>query len=142
MSSPTSSISSLELDNLSLDGLAACDSSCDADHSKSSFPVIQPEDFHDVVVIGAGPNGLALVSRLCEVNPPSIYTDLEHARLSWLGGHQHAKVSGRQRKLVGRKSSSGAGKNPNVAVFDAAGDEWMNTWKNVGFSCSLASHIA
>lgn len=139
--SDTSSVSSFRLSDPASgsgsdsDGLSDCGSECQKHEkpkvSSSSFPIIQAEDFYDVLVVGGGPNGLAVCSRLREPNPPSIYTDLEHARLRWLGGSRTKKVKGRQRKLQERGSSRGKEAGPRIAVFDAAGPSWMNTWKNV-----------
>lgn len=37
-----------------------------------------------LLIVGAGPHALALAARLSEPRPAALYTDLEHARLSWL----------------------------------------------------------
>lgn len=116
----------------------ACEASCDHCHQASQdFEVVEDDDFHDVLVVGAGPNGLALVSRLRERHPPSIYTDLEQARIRWLGGKLHTKVKGQRRKLVGRESSRAPETTPKICVFDASGSDWMQTWRNV----SISGHI-
>ncbi|TIC57990.1 hypothetical protein E3Q01_01324 [Wallemia mellicola] len=85
-------------------------------------------EVNDVIVIGAGPHSLAISSRMLEKNPSAIYTDLEHARLSWLNKYKRLnyKPKGFKRKLVN---------NPNdmdglsVRVFDKHVNQgWMPHW--------------
>ncbi|KAF8761980.1 fad binding domain protein [Rhizoctonia solani] len=45
---------------------------------------ISASSFFDLVVMGAGPAGLALVSRILESRPAALYTDQEHVYLHWL----------------------------------------------------------
>lgn len=139
-SSSETSISSLFLDPSSgdSDGASACGDACCRNADKpADFEAVEAEDFQDVLIIGAGPNGLAVVSRLRERHPPSIYTDLEQARIRWLGGKLHTKVKGNQRKLVQRASSRAPKSSPKINVLDASAPEWMQTWQNVRRGPSL-----
>ena len=43
---------------------------------------------HDVIIIGAGPCGLGLATRLCEQTPAEHYTDEEHRRYHWIRKYQ------------------------------------------------------
>ena len=45
---------------------------------------------HDVLIIGAGPAGLAVAARLREPTPSALFTDAEHNRYQWI-----KKYSGR-----------------------------------------------
>lgn len=92
----------------------------------------RPQEINDVVVIGAGPHSLAVCSRLIEKNPSAIYTDLEHARLSWLNKQRlRADPKGGKRKLI---SHSNTLSGLNVRVFDKhppcthQSTPWMAHW--------------
>ena len=52
---------------------------------------------HDVVIVGAGPCGLAVAARLCEHTPSAIFTDEEHQRYHWIRKHG-ARMSIKNRK--------------------------------------------
>ena len=51
------------------------------------------ETIADVLVIGAGPCGLAVAARLCEPVPSALYSDAEHARFHWLKKHDRSGLS-------------------------------------------------
>jgi hypothetical protein len=52
----------------------------------SSLPVPLPT-LHDVIIIGAGPCGLAVAARLNEQTPSAMFTDEEHQRYHWINKH-------------------------------------------------------
>ncbi|CEL08019.1 hypothetical protein ASPCAL11172 [Aspergillus calidoustus] len=56
---------------------------------------------YDVLIIGAGPCGLAVAARLKEHTPSAIFTDGEHQRYHWINKHKGRMnlVSSRKRKL-------------------------------------------
>ena len=49
---------------------------------------------HDVLIVGAGPGGLAIAARLRELTPSAVFTDAEHNRYQWV-----KKYSGRMNLL-------------------------------------------
>lgn len=98
-----------------------------------------------LVIIGAGPHALALATRLNEPRPAALYTDLEHARLSWLqrddadqrttkSQSRHKAVKGHwpARKLVAPKEATlvanAADPAPSVRVLDSSGSAWLSRW--------------
>lgn len=119
---------------------------------------VREANWSPLVIIGAGPHALALAARLNEPRPAALYTDLEHARLSWLQrgaatGADHRPGAQRQarpttvrghwpaRKLVtpreatlarGADESSGGDSAGNaglpVRVLDSSGSAWMSRW--------------
>ncbi|KAM0793763.1 hypothetical protein ACM66B_001181 [Microbotryomycetes sp. NB124-2] len=87
------------------DTSSSCISDCCAvppakpDALDSSGPVlVSPENFTQVLIVGAGPHSLALCARLADAHPASLYTDLEHARLAWLHSRKPARPSSTKRK--------------------------------------------
>ncbi|KAI0158652.1 hypothetical protein BJ166DRAFT_308498 [Pestalotiopsis sp. NC0098] len=87
---------------------------------------------HDVVIIGGGPAGLAVASRLSEHMPAASFTDDEHNRYHWLKKRQ-GQVSIKKYKtgVVKRASACGNGPRqsaPDMVVLDATGDTWMARW--------------
>jgi hypothetical protein len=63
----------------------------------------QPTFIHDVIIIGAGPCGLAVAARLGEETPSAVFTDEEHQRYHWIKKHtgrmnlvqaRHSKMNG------------------------------------------------
>lgn len=119
-----------------------------------------------LVIIGAGPHALALAARLNEPRPAALYTDLEHARLSWLQrdaagrqgdssrGRRRAAVKGHwpARKLVAPRHATladtgGVGSttsisvpSPAVRVVDSSGAAWLSRWDSF-FNGLRISHL-
>ena len=46
-----------------------------------------PTATHEVLIIGAGPAGLAVAARLREQTPSAVFTDAEHSRYQWIKKH-------------------------------------------------------
>lgn len=61
---------------------------------------------HDILIIGAGPCGLAVAARLKEHTPSAIFTDAEHQRYHWINKHK-----GRMNLVRSRRR-----KNPSLGV--------------------------
>lgn len=60
-------------------------------------------DIHDVIIIGAGPCGLAVAARMHEETPSAMFTDEEHQRYHWIKKH-----TGRMRLVQAGRSKSNA----------------------------------
>ncbi|KAI9044390.1 FAD binding domain protein [Aspergillus affinis] len=72
----------------------------------ASFP-----DLLDVIVVGAGPCGLAVAARLNEETPSAMFTDEEHQRYHWINKHRGrmALVRSHHRKMKGVKAEKWQG---------------------------------
>lgn len=93
--------------------------------------------YADVVVIGAGPCGLAAAARLCEKTPSALFTNDEHARF-WRKHKQHRNSL--ENEIKPRKTSIDSGyasqnedrtdqDRPSILVLDAHSDQWLSVWK-------------
>ncbi|KAF3483541.1 uncharacterized protein GIQ15_02865 [Arthroderma uncinatum] len=112
-------------------------------------PSMAPPDENiilDVIIIGAGPAGLAVASRLNEETPSAMFTDEEHERYHWIKKHagRMALVQAHNRKMKGVKAAKYTGvplshngatfsptKEPlySTLVLDASGDRWLSKWR-------------
>lgn len=99
-------------------------------------------ELHDVIIVGAGPCGLAVAARLRERTASAIFTDVEHERYHWIRNH------GRQTTI---KSVHGERKNEckkcparrsiyKTLVIDAAAPTWMARWEQF-FDTFAISHL-
>ncbi|KAA8646184.1 FAD binding domain protein [Aspergillus tanneri] len=74
----------------------------------SSFP-----DLLDVIIVGAGPCGLAVAARMNEDTPSAMFTDEEHQRYHWINKHRGrmALVQAHHHKMNGVKADKWRGLN-------------------------------
>lgn len=87
---------------------------------------------YDVVIIGAGPCGLAVAARLRESTPAALFTDDEHERY-WKRFNISESIETEKknaRRGRGRSNSSSSAQcKRSCVVLDASAREWMAAWR-------------
>lgn len=95
-----------------------------------------------VLIIGAGPCGLAVAARLREKTPSALFTDSEHQRYHWMKASASSRRNTKPTKISRRPTAqdrllSGSSLRLNddedevdIAVLDANGDSWMSAWND------------
>ncbi|KAF5624992.1 FAD-binding protein [Fusarium sp. NRRL 52700] len=98
------------------------------------------EDIYDVLVIGAGPCGLAISARLHEHTPAALFTDEEHRRFHWISkyGNKMPLKHVRSGKISPPKHT--AKPQYKMLVLDADSDSWMGRWNRL-FKMYDISHL-
>ncbi|KAG4444077.1 hypothetical protein IFR05_000430 [Cadophora sp. M221] len=97
---------------------------------------------HDVLIIGAGPCGLAVAARLRESTPSALFTESEHQKFHFMKASSSRQNSNPKFKNKPIRTSRRAHTSPDrllpghdvsnhgldIAVLDANGDQWMSAW--------------
>ncbi|KAF1344636.1 hypothetical protein BDV97DRAFT_58611 [Delphinella strobiligena] len=96
-------------------------------------------DVHDVIIVGAGPCGLAIAARLCEHTPSALFTDEEHQRYHWIKKHT-AQTAIKNKKTGQTKPPSQHCRNYSTLVLDSSGHDWMAQWDRF-FDTFEISHL-
>ncbi|KAF2762179.1 FAD binding domain-containing protein [Pseudovirgaria hyperparasitica] len=93
-----------------------------------------PPTIHDIIIVGAGPCGLAVAARLSEHTPSAIFTDDEHQRYNWIRRHA------RHMTIKNRKTGADSKPKPepprterkySTLVLDGSGSTWMAKWNRL-----------
>lgn len=81
---------------------------------------------HDIIIIGAGPCGLATAARLCEQTPSELFTDEEHRRYQWIRKNRTRKPNPSRSGVLSTRNASEAGhdeqKKPSSSPCKSPGD--------------------
>lgn len=114
------------------------------------MPMHMPDESEllDVIIIGAGPAGLGIASRLREETPSAIFTDEEHQRYHWIKKHtgRMALVRAQHRKMKGVKADkypgiqldrkcarccpASLGPRYSTLILDSSGHQWLSKWRS------------
>lgn len=98
----------------------------------------EPPGFHDILIIGAGPCGLAIATRLQEQTPSALFTDVEHQRYHWIKKHS-GRMTVRPKRAAQNTNVSTPSQPINcphssrydTIICDAWSDGWMTNWKAI-----------
>ncbi|KAL1846663.1 hypothetical protein VTK73DRAFT_243 [Phialemonium thermophilum] len=109
--------------------------------SRQRDPAVCMMDVYDVIIVGAGPCGLAVAARLRESAPAALFTDEEHRRYQWI--RRHGRKMSIKHVKNGRVSAAAPPPGDpqySMLVLDAEHDRWMGRWDRL-FGTYGISHL-
>ncbi|XMA08622.1 hypothetical protein WAI453_001413 [Rhynchosporium graminicola] len=105
---------------------------------------------HDVLIIGAGPCGLAVAARLRESTPSALFTESEHQKFHFMKASSSRQNPSSKPIRSSRRANTAPDRflpghdvsnhDLDIAVLDANGDKWMSSW-NEKFDDLGISHL-
>ncbi|KEP48353.1 L-lysine 6-monooxygenase (NADPH-requiring) protein [Rhizoctonia solani 123E] len=136
------------------ENLACMTSDCSSslhDMPSTKTYAVRDSSFFDLVIIGAGPAGLALVARILEARPAALYTDQERVYLHWLQRSRNPALLKTRKRGPGsdwvavddassRRDGCYCGGRMKILVLDKLGGGWMENW-NRHFNAFNIHHL-
>ena len=89
------------------------------------------ELIHDIIIIGAGPCGLAVAARLRESTPSALFTDDEHQRDHWIRRHSGLMAVLKWRSGITQPARQVRRPPYSMLVVDSSSDRWLARWNRL-----------
>lgn len=110
----------------------------------SEITTVLKDQFFENIIIGGGTCGLAILARLCEQSPASLYSEDEHQRFHWLKNRGNrvnlitGNISAKPNYKPRRHFRSGdVCKAEDILVLDSVADKFLGQWDNQFAACQI-----